>query len=149
MSKLLLCIPNYTDITVGALRFSDLANTRLVDDGEHHYLDIINRVWSLRSKHTKNKQNREAIISTEFAEFIRDLNIPAEDMLICNKTGNTNRISKEFTNFMEVNFTDVRASYVTYLDSVCDDVDTIRTICNNQGHKLTTALESYRRVKAT
>ena len=152
MCKLLLSIRQYGEINVGALRFSDLVNTRIKDDGDHHYLDLINRVWTLRSGHTKNKQDRIATVSKEFVDYINTINtintINPEKGLICSDTGKTHGISKEFLKHIGVNFTEVRASYVTYLDSVCKDVELIRTICNNQGHKLTTALESYRRTES-
>jgi hypothetical protein len=144
MTKLLQCISNYTEMNVGALRFSDVANTRLVDDGDHHFLDLENRVWVLRKNHTKNKTDRTARISDEFADFITSLNLESDKPLIC-PSGKTDGISKRFLKQVGVNYTDARASYVTYLDSVCDDVETIRLICANQGHKLSTALESYRR----
>jgi hypothetical protein len=145
MVKLLQCISNYTEMNVGACRFSDVANTRLVDDGDHHFLDLENRVWHLRKNHTKNKTDRTAKVSDEFAEFIMSLNLESDKPLIC-PSGKTDGISKRFLKQVGVNYTDARASYVTYLDSVCDDVETIRLICANQGHKLSTALESYRRV---
>jgi hypothetical protein len=146
MVKLLQCISNYTEMTCGALRFSDVANTRLTDNGDHHFLDLQNRVWHLRKNHTKNKTDRTAIISDEFADFITSLNLESDKPLIC-PNGKTDGISKRFLKNVGVNYTDARASYVTYLDSVCDDVETISTICKNQGHKLQTALESYRRSK--
>jgi hypothetical protein len=145
MTKLLLCIADFDTMNVGALRFSDVANTRLVDDGDMHYLDLENRVWHLRKNHTKNKTDRTAKVSDEFAEFITSLNLESDKPLIC-PSGKTDGISKRFLKNVKVNYTDARASYVTYLDSVCDDVETISTICKNQGHKLQTALESYRRV---
>jgi hypothetical protein len=144
MTKLMLCIADFQNSTCGALRFSDVANTRLVD-GDHHFLDLENRVWHLRKNHTKNKTDRTAKVSDEFAEFIESLNLESDKPLIC-PSGKTDAVSKRFLKQVGVNYTDARASYVTYLDSVCDDVETISTICKNQGHKLSTALESYRRV---
>jgi hypothetical protein len=146
MTKLLLCIADFDKMNVGACRFSDIANTRLVDDGDMHYLDLQNRVWHLRKNHTKNKTDRTAKVSDEFADFIKSLNLESDKPLIC-PSGKTDGISKRFLKNVKVNYTDARASYVTYLDSVCDDVETISTICKNQGHKLSTALESYRRSK--
>jgi hypothetical protein len=148
MCNLLLSIKDFNETNVGALRFSDLVNTRLEDDNDHHYLYLQTRIWTLRSAHTKNKQDRIAKVSVGFAEYIAGLNLDTTQGLICGSTGKTHGISKEFLKHIGVNFTDVRASYVTYLDAVCEDVELIRTICNNQGHKLTTALESYRRTEA-
>jgi len=144
MVKLLLCIADFQNITCGALRFSDVANTRLADDGEHHFLDLQNRVWVLRKNHTKNKQDRTAKVSDEFADFIESLGLDPNLPLICTN-GKTDSVSKRFLKQVGINYTDARSSYVTHLDSVCDDVETISTICKNQGHKLQTALESYRR----
>lgn len=146
MTKLLLCITDFDKTTCGALRFSDVANTRLVDDGDHHFLDLHNRVWILRKNHTKNKTDRLARVSDEFAEFITSLNLESDKPLIC-PSGTTDGLSKRFKKQVGVNYTDARASFVTYLDSVCDDVEIISSICKNQGHKLSTALESYRRSK--
>jgi hypothetical protein len=146
MAKLLLCIFNYEQMDVGALRFSDVVNTRLKDDGEYHYLDLIAGKWHLRQGHTKNKQDRVANVSTEFTEYIKGLKLAEEEPLICRDTGgSTVRISKEFKKYCQLNFSSVRASYVTYLDGNCEDVEVVQRICRNQGHKLTTALESYRR----
>lgn len=145
MAKLLLCIVDYEHMDVGALRFSDLVNTRLTDDREYHYLDLNACKWHLREGHTKNKQNRIGNISTEFRDFILALKLNPTNGLICHSTGKTSGISKEFKKYMDLNFSSVRASYVTYLDATCSDVDVIQLICRNQGHKLTTALESYRR----
>ena len=145
MAKLLLCIVDYENMDVGALRFSDLVNTRLTDDREYHYLDLNACKWHLREGHTKNKQNRIGNISTEFRDFILALKLNKTDGLICHSTGKTSGISKEFKKYIDLNFSSVRASYVTYLDATCSDVDVIHLICRNQGHKLTTALESYRR----
>jgi hypothetical protein len=145
MAKLLLCIVDYENMDVGALRFSDLVNTRLTDDREYHYLDLNACKWHLREGHTKNKQNRIGNISTEFRDFILALKLNETDGLICHSTGKTSGISKEFKKYVDLNFSSVRASYVTYLDATCSDVEVIQLICRNQGHKLTTALESYRR----
>jgi len=144
ITKLLLCISDFQNITCGALRFSDVANTRLADDGEHHFLDLQNRVWVLRKNHTKNRQDRTAKVSDEFADFITSLNLDPNSPLICTN-GKTDSVSKRFLKQVGINYTDARSSYVTHLDSVCDDVETIRLICANQGHKLATALSSYRR----
>ncbi len=145
MAKLLLCIVDYENMDVGALRFSDLVNTRLTDDGEYHYLDLNTCKWYLREGHTKNKQDRIGNISTEFRDYIASLTLSGTQGLICHSTGKTSSISKEFKKYVNLNFSSVRASYVTYLDATCPDVDIINLICRNQGHKLTTALESYRR----
>ena len=145
MAKLLLCIVDYENMDVGALLFSDLVNTRLTDDREYHYLDLNACKWHLREGHTKNKQNRIGNISTEFRDFILSLKLNETNGLICHSTGKTSGISKEFKKYVDLNFSSVRASYVTYLDATCSDVDVIQLICRNQGHKLTTALESYRR----
>jgi len=151
MCKLLSCIVDYENMDVGALRFSDVVNTRLKDDGEYHYLDLNERKWFLRQGHTKNKQDRVANISEEFSRYLKDLNLNLKlkltdnEPLICKTTGKTDGISKEFKKHVKLNFSSVRASYVTYLDANCDDVEVIQRICRNQGHKLTTALESYRR----
>ena len=144
MSMLLISIQDYTQMNTGALRFSDVTNTRLTDDGEHHYLDLQSKTWLLRQGFTKNKQTRTATISDSFKEYILSLKIDNTSGLIC-RSGKTHNLSKEFHKCIGVNFSAVRASYVTFLDGACDDVETIKQICNNQGHKLTTALESYRR----
>ena len=146
MTKLLLCIADFQNITCGALRYSDVANTRLTDDGEHHFLDLHNRVWILRKNHTKNKTDRLARVSDEWCSFINGLKFEPNEPLIC-PSGTTDGLSKRFKKQVGINYTDARSSYVTYLDSVCDDVEMIEIICTNQGHKLQTALESYRRSK--
>jgi len=148
MAMLLISIQNYESMNTGALRFSDVMNTRLTDDGEHHYLDLDNKVWILRDGYTKNKQTRSAVISDTFRDYMLSMNMNKDLPLIC-LSGKTTNLSKEFQKYIGINFSSVRASYVTYLDSVCDNVETIKQICNNQGHKLTTALESYRRLAET
>ena len=145
MAMLLISIQQYEYMNTGALRFSDVMNTRLTDDGEHHYLDLENKAWLLRDGYTKNKQTRSAVISDTFRDYILSMNMNKDLPLIC-ISGKTTNLSKEFQKYIGINFSSVRASYVTYLDSVCDNVETIKQICNNQGHKLTTALESYRRL---
>jgi hypothetical protein len=148
MAMLLISIQNYESMNTGALRFSDVMNTRLTDDGEHHYLDLDNKIWILRDGYTKNKQTRSAVISDTFRDYMLSMNMNKDLPLIC-LSGKTTNLSKEFQKYIGINFSSVRASYVTYLDSVCDNVETIKQICNNQGHKLTTALESYRRLAET
>ncbi len=145
MAMLLTSIKDYEAMNTGALRLSDVMNTRLTDDGEHHYLDLNSKTWFLRDGYTKNKQTRSATISDSFKEYIEKLQLNMDAPLICS-SGKTTNLSKEFQKHVGINFSSVRASYVTYLDSVCDNVETIKQICNNQGHKLTTALESYRRL---
>lgn len=143
---LLLCeIVNTDTMNTGALRFSDLAKTCLIDDNESNFLDLTNHKWHLREGNTKNKKTRIADVSKEFVSGISKLKLHIDtEPLIC-KNGKTDKISKEFKKFLNVNFSDVRSSYVTYLDLTCNDIDIINTICINQGHKLSTALENYRR----
>ena len=143
---LLLCeIVNTDTMNTGALRFSDLAKTCLIDDNESNFLDLTNHKWHLREGNTKNKKTRIADVSKEFVSGISKLKLHIDtEPLIC-KNGKTDKISKEFKKFLNVNFSDVRSSYVTYLDLSCNDIDLINTICVNQGHKLSTALENYRR----
>jgi hypothetical protein len=146
MAMLLISIKDYEIMNTGALRLSDVMNTRLIDDGEHHYLDLESKSWLLRDGYTKNKQTRSAVISDSFKEYIENLEINTDDVPLICSSGKTTNLSKEFQKYVGINFSSVRASYVTYLDSVCDNVETIKKICNNQGHKLATALESYRRL---
>jgi hypothetical protein len=145
MATLLLSIQNFSDMNTGALRPSDVMNTRLIDDGKHHFLDLLSKTWTLREAFTKNKQTRSAVISDEFRDYLLTLRDTIGTLPLICRSGKTTNLSKEFKKHIGINFSEARASYVTFLDSVCDDVETIKHICNNQGHKLTTALESYRR----
>ena len=136
-------IINIDAMTTGALRFSDLAKTHTIDDNESNFLDLTNHKWYLREVNTKNKKSRVADVSKEFVAGILKLH-NGIGPLIC-KNGKTDKISREFTKHIDVNFSDVRSSYVTYLDLKCNDIDLINLICINQGHKVSTALENYRR----
>lgn len=135
-------IKNLQEMTTGALRFSDLAKTLLTRQDKYNYLDLNGGVWYLNAECTKNKRDRVAKVSDRFVKVMRTFKI--DNGLIC-KTGKTDQISRSFKGYIGVNFIDVRAAYVTYLDQTCKDSGLIREICENQGHKLSTALEDYRR----
>ena len=140
-------IINVQDMTTGALRFSDMSKTLLFDDGKHNYLDLNTKLWYLRAGCTKNKTDRVAKVSDSFIKGVQSL-VDLKQPLIC-QNGKTDQISRLFKKYIGVNFSDARASYVTYLDTTCKDSDTIRQICENHGHKLSTALEDYRRTTDT
>jgi hypothetical protein len=136
---------------IGVLRFADLRQAKFSDDGINNYIDVDDLTLNIRSGLTKNKKTRVIKINQEFIDGILNIygtekypdRILYDDKMATLK--NTRKISSDFKALIGETHTSVRASFTTYMAKTCKDVVMLRTICHNQGHKLSTALTNYRR----
>ena len=143
---------NDDEFDIGMLRASDLIHTSLGFNPDYSYVDFEQRLWHIRETCTKNKRERKLELSQSFVDELGELYegmVPQwlvfrekDDEHMLSKYTKTDSLTSMFSNMFHCGMTDVRASYVTYMNNRCT-IAKCRQLAKNMGHRYTTAIYDY------
>jgi hypothetical protein len=137
-----------SDTNIGILRFSDLINTKLSEDPVFSYIDLQKKIWLIREDQTKNATERTIHVSDKFISGLHNIYGAERTQWLlsnnkCEKYTHTNYFSCQFHDKVGMTYTEMRSSFITYMNEVLDDVGKCEILANNMGHSFNTREVNY------